>query len=120
MTSRRAAEQTSGGADEQWIGPSRSARLLNGTPARAALLLAPFVFYLVPFLAGYGWSALSPMTPRFAGMPTPPERESALPTAVEHYGTGVVVVPFQARLRAYLRDGDHAECDQVRPRCRQE
>jgi len=69
------------------------------------ILLVPFVFYLMPFLAGYGWSSLSPLTPGFPGVPIP-ERKSELPTAVEWYGTGVVVVPLQARLRAYLRDGD--------------
>ena len=69
-------------------------------------MLVPFIFYLVPFVAGYGWSAQSPMTPRFAGMATAPGRQSILPTAVEHYGTGVVVVPFQARLEAYLWDGE--------------
>ncbi len=78
-------------------------RCLN---AHVLALLAPFVFYLVPFVAGYGWTALSPMTPGFAGMAQAPGRQSMHPTAVEHYGTGVVVVPFQARLRAYLRDGD--------------
>jgi hypothetical protein len=74
-------------------------------PAHLLVLAAPFVFYLIPFLAGYGWSALSPMTPGFPGMVVP-ARQSEIPTAVEHYGTGVVTVPFQARLRAYLRDGD--------------
>jgi len=78
----------------------------SNSPAPLLWLLAPFVFYLVPFLAGYGWSAIGPLTPAFAGMPTAPGRPSDLPTAVEHYGTGVVVVPFQARLRAYLRDGE--------------
>ena len=73
---------------------------------QTVILTAPFVFYLVPFLAGYGWSAISPLTPTFPGMPLPPGRQSALPTTVEYYGTGVVVVGFQARLRAYLRDGE--------------
>jgi hypothetical protein len=90
-------------ADEQPNRKVRAARLLTCCPAPAVLLLVPFVFYLVPFLAGYGWSALTPPTPRFAGMTTP-ERQSEIPTAVEWYGTGVVVVPFQARLRAYLRE----------------
>jgi len=75
-------------------------------PLPTVLLLVPLLFYLVPFLFGYGWSTFGPLTPGFPGLPTPPGRQPALPTAVEHYGTGVVVVPFQARLRAYLRDGD--------------
>jgi hypothetical protein len=73
---------------------------------RALLLAVPFVFYLVPFLAGYGWSAIGPLTPEYPGMARSPERRPAVTTAVEHYGTAVVTVPFRARLRAYLRDGD--------------
>ena len=72
----------------------------------AAILAAPFLFYLVPFLAGYGWSAVNPRTPAYPGMTSLSDRQPAVTTAVEHYGTGVVAVPFQARLRAYLRDGD--------------
>ena len=80
--------------------------LRHALTLQVLVLAAPFLFYLVPFVAGYGWSMHSPMTPTFPGMATPPGRQSASPTAVEHYGTGVVVVPFQARLRAYLRDGE--------------
>jgi hypothetical protein len=70
------------------------------------LLVAPFVFYLVPFLAGYGWNAIGPFTPTFPGMTGSPDRLPAITTAVEHYGTGAGVVPFQARLRAFLREGE--------------
>jgi hypothetical protein len=72
--------------------------------APGLVVAVPFVLYLIPFLTGYGWSAIGPLTPGFPGMTTSPERLPAVTTAVEHYGTGVVVVPFQARLRAYLRD----------------
>jgi hypothetical protein len=70
------------------------------------ILAAPFLFYLVPFLTGYAWNNIGPLTPDYPGMAGSLDRRPAVTTAVEHYGTGVVAVPFRARLRAYLRDGD--------------
>src|SRR3954470_4677412 len=69
-------------------------------------MAAPFLFYLLPFLAGYAWNNIGPLTPDYPGMANSPDRRPAVTTSVKHYGTGVVTVPFRARLRAYLRDGD--------------
>jgi hypothetical protein len=72
----------------------------------AVILAAPFLFYLIPFVAGYGWNAIGTLTPVFPGMLDRAGRTPSASPSVEHYGTGVVVVPFKARLGAYLLDGD--------------
>ena len=52
------------------------------------ILAVPFVFYLVPFVAGYGWNAIGPYTPSSPAW-TACQSASAATTAVEHYGPGV-------------------------------
>ena len=76
-------------------------------PRRAALLLAlPFVFYVVPLAFGFGWSALSPMTPVAAGLDVGTDRWPATPIVAEVYGAGVVVIPLLARVRSYALAGE--------------
>ena len=66
-------------------------------------LALPFVLYLVPLLGGYAWSSISPMTPNVTAFDGYGGRTPELPITVETYGTGVVAVPFQSRLRQYFR-----------------
>ena len=96
------------------IGPRKAGSTgLPAAPARpgrpwwqALLWLGvPFAFYLIPVLAGYAWSARSPGTPQvpdsaYAG------RDPDVSISIERYGTGVVFLPFQARLREYLQAGE--------------
>ena len=68
-------------------------------------LAVPFAFYLIPVLAGYAWNAHSPGTPEVPGS-TYAGRDPDVSISVERYGTGVLFVPFQARLREYLKAGE--------------
>jgi hypothetical protein len=68
-------------------------------------LALPFAFYLIPLLAGYAWNAHSPGTPEAPGS-TYAGRDPDVSISVERYGTGVLFVPFQARLREYLKTGE--------------
>jgi hypothetical protein len=68
-------------------------------------LALPFAFYLIPLLAGYAWNAHSPGTPEAPGS-TYTGRDPDVSISVERYGTGVLFVPFQARLRQYLQIGE--------------
>ena len=80
---------------------------MRGMTSRWPLWLAvPFALYLVPLLGGYAWNTISPMTPNATGFDAYGGRRPELPITVETYGTGVVAVPFQARLREYLRAGE--------------
>lgn len=75
--------------------------------ARPFVYLAlPFFFYLVPVAAGFAWNALDPYVPKPTGMKPYQGRLPDACFAVEWYGTGVVGVPFQARLREYLLAGE--------------
>jgi hypothetical protein len=67
-------------------------------------LSLPLLFYLVPLVLGYGWSSLSPGTPNEPGLEYH-GRMPSVPTTVEEFGTGVVVVPLQARMRSYTESG---------------
>jgi Bacterial membrane protein YfhO len=65
----------------------------------------PLLAYLVPLLLGYGWNSLNPGTPNVPGLAYDGRKPDEAITA-EWFGTGVVVVPLQARMRAYLESGD--------------
>jgi hypothetical protein len=74
-----------------------------------AILALPFVFLCLPLIAGFRWNAIGPefvTVPPVPGLETYTGRRPSLPISIEAYGTGVVVVPFRAHLRAYLHDGD--------------
>lgn len=87
--------------------PRRVAALLARRRVRPYVLLAlPLLVYAIPVLAGYAWSAIDPFVPPVTGAEGYHGRLPDAPTAVEWYGTGVVAVPFHARLRHYLRGGD--------------
>lgn len=83
-----------------------------GRPARPRVLVTlalPFLVYAVPVLAGFGWSAIGPPAPVVPPIPALEGyagRRPELPIAMEYYGAGVVVVPFRAHVRAFLREGD--------------
>lgn len=99
--SDRTADATHGGQDP---GPRRSARLRWWQPL--AWLAVPFAFYLIPAFLGYAWNARNPGTPSVPGLEGNVGRIPDVPISVETYGTGVVFVPFQARLRDYLHAGE--------------
>jgi hypothetical protein len=87
--------------------PRRWAALPGWKRARPFVLLAlPLLVYAIPALAGYAWSALDPRSPQVTGADGYHGRLPDAATAVEWYGTGVVAVPFQARLRQCVRRGD--------------
>ncbi|GIW78879.1 MAG: hypothetical protein KatS3mg105_0686 [Gemmatales bacterium] len=69
-------------------------------------LAIPLVFYLIPIASGYSWNALG----SDHNVLNPPEgyrgRLPDVPITVEPWGTSVVVVPFYARLREYLLNGE--------------
>jgi hypothetical protein len=72
-------------------------------------LALPCCFYLIPILAGYGWTSQSPGTPNVLALDALDGydgRTADVSISVERYGTGVVFVPFQARLREFLHHGD--------------
>jgi hypothetical protein len=63
-------------------------------------LALPLLIYVVPLLLGYNWSSISPSTPNIPGLDYDGRRPNT-PTTIEWFGTGVVVIPLQARIRAY-------------------
>src|SRR5438093_9258583 len=69
------------------------------------LLFLPFIFYIIPFLLGYSWNAINPGTPLYSDF-SYNARWSDTAITIETSGSGVVAVPFMARLKQYLRQGD--------------
>src|SRR5438034_9998128 len=69
-------------------------------------LAIPFVFYLIPLLFGFSWNALG----EGHNVLNPPEgyqgRTPDMRITVEAWGASVVVVPFHARLRDYIKAGE--------------
>jgi hypothetical protein len=85
---------------------ARAAASARTNQARAFGWLAlPLLAYLVPLLLGYGWNSLNPGTPNVPGLVYDGRAADEAITA-EWFGTGVVVVPLQARMRAYLEAGE--------------
>jgi len=78
---------------------------LGGVLSSGAWLVLPLAFYLVPLLAGYGWTMFGPGTPRMPYDAGPTRLPDAQIT-VEGFGTSVVVVPLLARMRRYLLAGE--------------
>lgn len=72
-------------------------------------LALPFLFYLIPLLLGFSWNALggpNPLNPPLPRIEGYTGRTSDLPITAEAWGAAVVNLPFQARLRTYLRAGE--------------
>jgi len=72
-------------------------------------LALPLLFYLIPLFEGYAWSALGPSYLPNNVLNPPEEYRGRLPatrTTAEVWGASVVNVPFHARHRQYLLDGD--------------
>lgn len=72
-------------------------------------LVLPVICFSVPLAAGYGWSAIGPITPTVPpppGLETYTGRRPSLPITMEYYGAGVVILPFRAHVRAYMQNGE--------------
>src|SRR5689334_3040603 len=68
-------------------------------------LAFPLLVYVIPLVLGYGWSSISPNTPNIPGLGYS-GRTPNTPTTIEWFGTGVVVIPLQARIREYVESGE--------------
>lgn len=93
------APETSGG--RSWTLASRYAFL--------GWLALPMLFYLVPLVEGYAWSALGPGYLPHNVLNPPEEYRGRLPqtrVTAESWGSSVVNVPFHARARQYLLAGE--------------
>ena len=88
---------------------SRSVPRFTARYSFLAWLALPLVFYLVPLLEGYAWSALGPSYLPHNVLNPPEEYRGRLPTTritAESWGSSVVTVPFHARSRQYLLAGE--------------